>query len=418
MTATPIEVGTAARVEVVLPEPANRELTPLLAEFATAPTSRPFSPEALDFCADLARTLARRARHLPEVQALAFWMRRAEVTRLAEAFAAREDDATLLVPQGTVFHVPPSNVDTLFVYSWLLAVLTGNRTVVRLSRRSSEASELLLDVLRDRLGEHPRVRDSTLMLSYGHEQSITDALSAACDLRVIWGGDGTVDAIRRSPLPPHATDVTFADRSSLAVIKAGAYAALTEEARDRLVVDFFNDAYWFDQLGCSSPRAVVWVGDEVQCAAAGADFFPRLQAQAVRKGYAVDAASAVAKLGFGYRAAVDQQITGYEFHGSALTVLSVAQFPAIGGEFCGAGTFFQYRTAELLDVVAGIGRRDQTLTHHGFDRAELRELAVALNGRGIDRMVPFGQALSFSHLWDGRDLLQTFTRRVTIGAAR
>ncbi|MEJ3652811.1 acyl-CoA reductase [Actinomycetes bacterium KLBMP 9759] len=416
MTAT--DVGSATRVEVVLPEPASLELAPLLARFASAPTSRPFSAEALAFCADLSRALTRRTRHLPEVQALAFWMRRAEVTRLAEAFAAREDDGTLLVPQGTVFHVPPANVDTLFVYSWLLAVLTGNRTVVRLSRRGSETSGLLLDILRERLAEHPRVRDSTLMLSYGHEQAITDALSAACDLRVIWGGDGTVDAVRRSPLRPHATDVTFADRSSLAVVKASGYAESTGEARDGLVADFFNDAYWFDQLGCSSPRAIVWVGDEASCAAAGADFFPRLQAHAVRKGYAVDAASAVAKLGFGYRAALDRHVTGYEFHGSALTVLSVARFPAIGGEFCGAGTFFQFRTPELLDVVAGIGRRDQTLTHHGFDHAELRELAVALNGQGIDRMVPVGQALSFSHLWDGRDLLQTFTRRVTIGVGR
>ena len=46
--------------------------------------------------------------------------------------------------------------------------------------------------------------------------------------------------------------------------------------------------------------------------------------------------------------------------------------------------------------------------------ADARELAVAVNGRGIDRIVPIGQALQFSRHWDGYDLFAEFTRQVTI----
>ncbi|HET9516299.1 MAG TPA: gamma-glutamyl phosphate reductase, partial [Actinoplanes sp.] len=37
-----------------------------------------------------------------------------------------------------------------------------------------------------------------------------------------------------------------------------------------------------------------------------------------------------------------------------------------------------------------------------------------LAGRGIDRVVPFGSALSFAAVWDGYDLLSEFSRITTV----
>ena len=61
-----------------------------------------------------------------------------------------------------------------------------------------------------------------------------------------------------------------------------------------------------------------------------------------------------------------------------------------------------------------IKRKDQTLSHFGFDHEEVRALARALNGRGIDRIVPIGRALQFHRYWDGYDLLRSFTRTVYV----
>jgi len=33
---------------------------------------------------------------------------------------------------------------------------------------------------------------------------------------------------------------------------------------------------------------------------------------------------------------------------------------------------------------------------------------------GVDRVVPIGQALSFSNIWDGHDLLREFCREIEI----
>ncbi len=411
-------------VRQVLPAERDAGVHSLMAQLGAAATTTPFGPELVDFGAAFSRRLSREARGLPEAQALAFWMRRAEISRLAAEFAALGNDRVLLVPRGTVFHVPPGNVDTIFVYSWLLSTLVGNRNVVRLSSRNSEQTELIIGVLRSLLddGAYPTVRAGTAMIRYGRDRAVTDALSAGCDLRVVWGGDGTVAEVRRSPLPPHATELTFPDRFSLAALAACGYLALPESGRDALLERFFTDAYWFDQLGCSSPRLVVWVGERGAVDRASPDFFARLAETTRRRGYRVDTATAVAKLGYGCRAAIEAPVAALHRYDNSVTVLPLTTFAAelrgdACGDFSGAGLFFQLRVDSLLDLVPHIERRDQTLAQFGFAVGELTDLVRALNGRGIDRIVPFGRALTFDRVWDGHDLLQSFTRRSTVDAS-
>ena len=56
---------------------------------------------------------------------------------------ARQD--ALVFPRGNVFHLPPANVDTIFVYSWAISALAGNHNVVRISSRSAGAAEVILE---------------------------------------------------------------------------------------------------------------------------------------------------------------------------------------------------------------------------------------------------------------------------------
>ncbi|MEV4088519.1 gamma-glutamyl phosphate reductase, partial [Nonomuraea fuscirosea] len=72
------------------------------------------------------------------------------------------------------------------------------------------------------------------------------------------------------------------------------------------------------------------------------------------------------------------------------------------------------RLESLGELASLVERRDQTMTHFGFGQAELEELAMGLAGRGVDRMVPVGSALSFHRVWDGVDLPAEFTRLVTV----
>jgi hypothetical protein len=385
-----------------------------------APVTEPFSDEILAFCADFSRRLGKASKGIPELTALAFWMRRSELVRLREQFRSLGTPETLLVPRGTVLHIPPANVDTIFIYSWLLSLLVGNKNVIRLSTRRTPTVDLILEVMADVLADeaHGGLREQTAFVRYGHQDDVTARLSAVCDVRVIWGGDVTVRTIRSAPLPPHATELTFPDRFSMAAIRTEAYLGLAAEARDGVAESFFNDAYWFDQMGCSSPRIVHWVGETGTSRQAAGDFYGRVHSVLARRNYAVDTAIGIRKMTFGYQAVLDHPVNRVDTYGNELKVVELSGTDPVRGEFPGAGTFFDASLERLTDLAPAITRRDQTLSHFGFGADELRALAVAVNGRGIDRMVPFGQALTFNRYWDGHDLLQSFSRRVFIQTAR
>ena len=404
-----------ATFDVLVPAGGTANVKDLLVDLDQSPLSEPFSEERIEFVSDLSRVLSRAARGVPEIQALAYWMRKSEVHRLAANFRELESNHLMLMPRGTVFHVPPANVDTLFVYSFVLALLSGNRNIVRLSSRASDQATLILKSLNEVLLQYPDIARATSMVTYGHDQEITQEISTRCDVRVIWGGDQTVAMIRQIPLPPHAKELTFPDRFSMAALSTAAYSQLDDLARDALAEDFFNDSYWFDQLGCSSARLLIWVGDAAN-SVLSKDFHQRILRAIERKNYDSTTSTAIAKMGQALGSVMEEEISSYTQYSNGLTVLDSENFPNVRGEFCGGGLFYQMHVDTLMDLVPHIQRADQTLAAFGFNQTELRGFVGALQGRGIDRIVPFGQALQFSRIWDGYDLLQEFTRRVSVQA--
>jgi hypothetical protein len=203
------------------------------------------------------------ARKYPELMALAFWMRKANLARLERSFI-EEVGQRLLVPRGTVFHLAPSNVDTIFIYSWFLALLSGNRNIIRISSKRSEQSFALIQTIIDLLDDakHSDIAIRNLLIRYPANDEITSSLSAVCDVRVIWGGNNTVEQIRSIPIPPTSLDIAFANKYSIAIIHAQEWILKSDFYRAAEVEKFWNDAYWFDQMGCSSPRLVLWVGNK------------------------------------------------------------------------------------------------------------------------------------------------------------
>lgn len=383
------------------------------------------------------------ARSHPELTSLGFFLRKAEIRRALNdlaGVAARVDptggsaDPTdrpttptgraagptrLRFPRGLVFHVPPANVDTIFVYSWALSALAGNPNVVRISSRSAGAADVVLDALNATLSDvDPEVAAAIAatqrMVTYGHDDAVTAALSAACELRVIWGGDASVREIRRHPLAPAARDLTFPDRSSFAVLNAAGWHAADTEARQRCVAGLYNDAYWFDQAACSSPRALFWVGEEPAVARAQHDLETLFAEFVAQRNPAIDAAMAVEKRVATYGLAADGAATAIRFAGNAVATADLTAPESLPRRWLGAGTFPQARVASLTDLASLVTRQDQTVTHFGFTAADLTDFARTLAGRGVDRVVPIGDALAFSAVWDGYDLLREFTRLTTI----
>ncbi|GIM93830.1 acyl-CoA reductase [Paractinoplanes toevensis] len=366
----------------------------------------------VDFLAKVARKLLAPAvaRRHPELGSLGYFLRPAELHR---AIARMQRDDAITFPRGNVFHVPPANVDTIFVYSWALSALAGNHNVVRISERSATAADTILEALNEVLTDaDPVIGRTQRMITYGRDDAITAALSRWCDLRVIWGGDTAVEAIRKHPLRPSARDLTFPDRTSWAALSADGWRAASPAARRDAVVGFSNDAYWFDQAACSSPRTIFLVGTDT--GDVRAEFVELLLEVVDQRGWAVDAAMAVEKRVNAYGMAATGAISAMSFPANAVTEMSLTAVPDAPRRWIGAGAFPFAEVGSLLDLVPAMNRQDQTFSHFGFTPSQLREFALALGGRGVDRIVPFGQALTFGSIWDGYDLPHEFTRLTTI----
>ena len=408
-----------ADVERLLPTAATVDAGSLVAGLRAAQRERrPFDEEVCSLAEAMARDLRRPEiiRRFPQLGALAYWLRRAEAERLRAAWAAAEADGTVLVPRGVVFHVPPANVDTLAVYSWMLAAFAGNANVVRIAAHRSEATEVLLAAVGGALAGHPGIAASTAFVTYGHDEDISTALSTA-EVRVVWGGDDTVQALRRIPRPVRSVELSFPDRTSLAVLGVEAVAALDDEAMADLARRLANDIVWFDQLACSSPRLVVWVGDHDAAERARARLYAAVRADAEERGNRASTSNRIAKFVHAADVAASGTVRSLDWRSSTVTVAELTQplFPRDGP---GGGLLYDIGVASVLDLEQVVEGRDQTLSHFGIDEGDLRSLAHRLNGRGIDRMVPVGDALRFDRVWDGIDLLQSFAKRVAISTDR
>ena len=403
-----VEASPLDRVSVVVPAGGAIEAVlrarPLL----------PFSEPVLRFAADLGRALRqdREARAFAEIVALSYWLRPGNLAALRQRFEGAHATAVRL-PRGTALHIAPSNVDTIFVYSLLISMLAGNVNVVRISSRAGDQANALMTLLQRTLAEaDAAVRARLAIVRYEHDAAITDALSARVDLRIVWGGDRTVELIRASPIAPGAVDLAFPDKLSLAAIDAAAWLAAAD--KDAIARRFAHDGLGFGQMACSSPKSLVWRGSEETADAASADFWPRVEAAARGGAFEWADAHATAKLVAEQSLAIDAPV--------AILASASNRVRAVRGALAevnvpsGAGNgFFREARVDALDDLLSVARPNwQTIASYGIPAADWAVALAQAVPHGIARIVPIGTALDFDVVWDGRDLLTDMTRLVSV----
>ena len=375
---------------------------------------RPFAPEALDFLSALSATLLkdREAKAYPDVITFAYFCRKAHLARLEEDYAGRLDGR---LGRGVVFHIAPSNVPINFAYSLTAALLSGNGSIVKASSRDFLQTRIVCRAMEKLLTEDfAPLAPYVCVVTYPREaQEVTEAFSARCDARVIWGGDETVRRVREAALPPRAVEVAFADRYSLLCIRPEAVTALSEEALERLAKDFYNDTYLTDQNACTSPRLIYWVG-EGDSLEASERFFRAMGAYA-RQRYELPAVTAVDKLTAACRAAM--KLEGAEIVPDPDNWVTRVRVKALCPELYelrSPGGFFLEYAAPTLDALGDfVTPRVQTLNYLGLSPEELSRFVLENGLTGVDRIVPVGHTMDFSLVWDGYDLIQTLSRKIS-----
>lgn len=406
------------KINVVLPNE-EIELAALLQRLQQAPVMRPFAPELIEFVAALSHALLNTegTRTYPALIALGYWFRPAQLKQMQKTFATQHSEYAVR-PRGLVFHITPANVDTIFVYSWLLSCLVGNTNILRLSTTERPLMNWLLNIVSSVL-EKPQfswMTQRVAIVRYGRDDAISAALSAQCAVRVIWGGDATVQHIRSLPLPPRATELTFADRVSFCLLDAE--SVLHSTTLSDLARRFLVDITTFEQMGCSSPRALFWLGNDETIFAAHRRFWGEIDSLAKSLESPLNEASAgllrlANAMSYAATHAIEAQPVANLMR--MPTRLFIKQWRTTTlQEHEGMGLILEGNIQSLKELNDFVDNRVQTISAFGFEQAELYDWLMQLPNGAVDRVVNIGSALDFAAIWDGNDLLQQFTQITTI----
>lgn len=376
----------------------------------STPAKVPFAEDILEFLNEVSRNLLRDpgSRAYSDVVTLAFWLRKASTAKLRERFG--REDGNLRLGRGVAFHIAPSNVPVNFAYSLAAGLLTGNANVVRVPSRPFEQVTIIVDAIKKALDEMAEMRPYIVLVRYGRDAIVNDAFSSIADTRIIWGGDSTIAELRKSELPPRSTEVTFADRYSIAVIDADAY--LEMEDKEKIAQDFYNDTYFTDQNACTSPRLVAWVGEKKEKAKY---FFWKELYSLVERKYTFQPVQGINKLTSSCLAAVSAAGSRVEEHADNLLVRVHA--PTITESLMdlkdNSGYFFEYDCEDILEMRPLCDdKRCQTVAL--FGKKEILQPLLESAPKGIDRVVPLGKTMDFDLLWDGYDLAERLSRTIVL----
>lgn len=346
---------------------------------------------------------------------LAYWLRNAQIQQIKQKFERLKDleEQIIYVPVGKVFHVAPSNVDTMFVYSWAISFLCGNRNVVRVSGQKSEITIALIQCIDALMETESLLRENNLFITYPHNPEITILFSEWCSHRTIWGGNSTASAIRPLSLNAHASERIFASKFSYSVVNADFIISQDREALSEIANHFYNDIFWFDQMACSSPHIIFWVGD-TQIVDESIRKLNSALAEVIQiRNYRSSTSSAVKRLNYAFDLATTKEST-VNLENTGFISVKLDRSEDLCKEICGGGLITHVQVDSLSEIVEFTSDRDQTITHCGFEILELQNFAQLVGARGIDRIVPIGDALSFNIYWDGYNLVDDFTRKVVV----
>ena len=370
-----------------------------------------FSDKTVSFLDLLSKKLLKNpmAKAYPDVISFAFFCRKGNINKLKKAYFNEE---IIRIGRGIVFHIAPSNVPVNFAYTLLSGLLSGNVNIVRVPTKDYEQVRIISNSISELSTEYNynEVLQRIILIRYQKTASFTDLFSSICDVRVIWGGDNTINQIRRSIIPAKAFDITFVDRYSICIIDADNY--LKEKKFQAIAKGFYNDTYLLDQNACTAPHLIIWRGEGEIVKKAQLKFWSVLKGLLADLYPEISPIIAVNKLTTFYTQAFDlNKIERVHKENNLLWRVEFDDVPKLIENYrSNSGYFSETKIENLKEIKSLVTRKFQTLSYFGIDNDELKEFIEDSSLRGIDRVVPIGKTLDFSLQWDGYDLIYSLSR--------
>jgi hypothetical protein len=377
--------------------------------------NKPINETAISFIDEFSRELKKLkiTYNYPDLVYLVFWCRKEKIKKLKKIFYSSQNR----LGRGLIFHICASNTPTNFIYSFFFSLLSGNSNIIKMPSQVSRQKKVILKVLNILFKKKKfiNIKKSNAFIQYDYltDTRFTREISSICDGRIVWGSDKTINEIRKIWSPERSIDLMFSDRYSLSVINTDKVVGLNKDKLTMLANKFYYDSYSMNQRGCNSPHFLFWTGKKNKNIQN--KFWISLN-EIIENKYNFKEIQAVEKYTKLLENILDRNdIKKIHTKKNNVYILDYNNKNKVIENIRGVnGIFYQLNIEKLNGLSKYISKKCQTMSYFGFQENELKKFVFNNNLKGIDRIVPIGEAQDMDFTWDGFDLIKTLSRKILI----
>ena len=375
---------------------------------------KPFEPSVINFLDNISKEIQKdtNKEFNSEIKTFGFFCRKKNIQKLKKIHFV-EKDGMMRLGLGLAFHVTPSNIPTNFAYSLVFSLLCGNANIIKLPSQNFLEIEQLCLVFNKVLKKFPQIKRLILIVKTENSEQFSKKVSEFSDLRIIWGGNQTINKLKEIKTHERCRDLYFPNRNSFCVINLDEISKKKEYEIINICRRFYNDTFLVDQNACSSPHLIYWIGKKNKKIIN--IFWKSLEKVIKEKNYRNFHSGSYYK----YNKLCDEIINlknfdnFNQFEGFYCINLKRNNFN-INELISKLGYFYQIHVKNITEVFKNVDSFTQTMTYYGFKKDMINKNYTKYRLKGIDRIVPIGQALSIEFDWDGYELFNSMTRTINL----
>lgn len=306
-------------------------------------------------------------------------------------------------PAGRVLHVMVGNVPLAGFFTVIRSVLTKNTTVAKLPSRDPVSCLLFALAFREIDPLHPVTRSLSVVYWPGGDP-VEDELISASDVVCAWGGEDSIDALKRK-IPRNTGFLEFGPKESLMLI--GQPFGDLEHLAMRAAFDI--SAY--EQEACFSPQRIFVEGDPGPFVGHLATWLDKLLARLPVGRRPLDQVAHITRT---RQLALFDGCDVRSAPGGEWTIVTCPDGDLDRRDHPLGRTVFVHKVASLTAVMPHIHSEVQTIGIHPWSRA--LDLADAATSTGASRLTEVGMMtrhrVGFTH--DATQPLRSLVRWVSI----
>jgi len=343
----------------------------------------------------------------------ALWSRKSNLLRLKKS----REDIEKRFGKGLAFHIAPSNVVTNILFTMAFGLISGCPSIIRISSKNIEDINEILKLIEYLLErkEFKRIKNYICIISYERDEAINKKLSEISDLRVIWGGNQTINYFKGFITKTKSIDIVFPNRSSLAIISRKWLIESPKRDKNLIAKAFSYDISLFSQRACSSPKQIL-IYDEAKEMDKSCELLNSFLNQCdVHISESSELEEFHTLNNFKTAAEISAEIQKEEitFKGSNLFGIYTDEITKIYNDLIYENSCFVIRKISKLSEIENFLKRDnQTIVQIGLSVEEKESLLTIVGPLGTDRIVRAGTALNMDIIWDGYDIVGIMSRLI------